>query len=167
MEKMKYQGKFIQVTEEKIDGNVWERVYLKDGVLIFPLDKDQNILMIEERRPHEKKNIRLKFVTGLIDEGEDPLGTAERELQEEIGYRPNKVEILFSKETNGTVNNKFYQILATDLEVSKLPNPDGEDTIVSVKSFSIEDVEQMFEDGRLEYGLPYIGLLKLKKKLNL
>ncbi len=167
MEKMIYQGKFIQVSEEKIANNLWERVYLRDGVLIFPLDHNQNILMIEERRPHEKNPIRLKFVTGLIDDGEEALETAKRELQEEIGLKPNKLEILFSKESNGTVNNKFYQILATDLVESKLPNPDGEDTIVSVKAFSISEVERMFDDGTLELGLPYIGLLKLKKLLNI
>ena len=36
----------------------------------------------------------LKFLQEKTDEGETTLTTAKRELEEETGYRPNKVEFL-------------------------------------------------------------------------
>ena len=79
-EKLVYKGKFIQVGEEEIDGLVWEKVYLNDGVIIYPITEEGKIFLIKEKRPHEDKAVRLKFVTGLIDKDEDdPLLTANRE----------------------------------------------------------------------------------------
>ena len=81
MEITKYEGKFIKVTEQEIDGAIWERAYIQSGVQVFPITSEGKIILIEERRPHEVNPIRLKFVTGLMDkEGEDPLKTANREL---------------------------------------------------------------------------------------
>ncbi|MFT6630383.1 MAG: ADP-ribose pyrophosphatase [Bacteriovoracaceae bacterium] len=163
MEKTKYEGKFIKVTEELIGKNTWERVYLSDGVQVFPITSDGKIKMIEERRPHEKHPIRLKFVTGLMDEDEDPLETANREMQEEIGFKAQHLEVLIHREATGTVNNNFYQVIATGLSEYKIPNPDGEDTIVSIKEFTIEEIEQLLEDEKLPWSMGALGIFKLKK----
>lgn len=164
MEKTKYSGKFIQVTEEYIDGINWERVYLSDGVMVFPITKEGLIYLIEEKRPHEKNPIRLKFVTGLMDKkGEDPLQTANREMQEEIGIKANNLEILLHRESTGTVNNNFYQIIATDLEHSKLPNPDGEDTIVSIKKFTVDQIINLLNEEKLPWSMGALGIFKIKE----
>ncbi len=167
MEETKYEGKFIKVTEEKIDSNTWERVYLSDGVQVFPITSEGKIIMIEEKRPHENKPIRLKFVTGLMDKGDtDPLETANREMQEEIGYKANHLELLIHREASGTINNNFYQILATNLETSKIPNPDGEDTIVSVKAYTIQEIESFLDQGKLPWSMGALGIFKLKKMMS-
>lgn len=166
MEVKKYNGAFIQVTEEEINGAIWERVYLKSGVQVFPMREDGKIYLIEERRPHEKNPIRLKFVTGLMDkEGEDPLATANRELQEEIGFKAHSLEIINHRQASGTINNHFYQILARDLEESKIPNPDGEDTIVSIKAYSIEEIFELLDGGKLDWSMGALGIFKIQRKL--
>lgn len=162
MEKLKYQGKFIRVTEELIYGEIWERAYLNDGLMIIPITEEGKIILIEEQRPHESKPLRLKFVTGLIDEGENPAFTANRELQEEIGLKAAKLELVFSRHSSGTVNNSFYLYLATELSVSKLPNPDGEETIVSIKEYSVDEVFKMFYNEQLPWNLAALGLFKLR-----
>lgn len=163
MEKVVYQGNFVKVTEEAIGPNIWERVYLQDGVQVFPINSEGKIALIEERRPHEKNPIRLKFVTGLMDkENEDPLVTANREMQEEIGYKADHMEILIHRESSGTINNNFYQIVATDLSPSKIPNPDGEDTIVSIKFYSLEEIEELLETEKLPWSMGALGIFKLK-----
>lgn len=162
MENVKYLGRFIKVTEEKIGDNLWERVYLPDGVEIFPMNDIGEIALIEERRPHEKKPIRLKFVTGLLDKNEDPILCANREMQEEIGFKADHLEIILHKESTGTVNNNFYQILAMGLSESKLPNPDGEDTIVRVIFFSIAEIEALLEQGKLPWSMGALGIYKIK-----
>jgi 8-oxo-dGTP pyrophosphatase MutT (NUDIX family) len=167
MEEIKYSGKFMRVTEEVIDGVVWERVYVGDGVQIFPITKDGKIFLIEEKRPHEKNPIRLKFVTGLMDkEGEDPLETANRELQEEIGYKASNLEVLIHREASGTINNNFYQIIATGLSESKIPNPDGEDTIVSIKAYSIDEIIEMLNNEILPWSMGALGIFKIRELLS-
>lgn len=166
MEETKYAGKFIKVTEEVIGNHVWERVYLGDGVQIFPINSEGEIYLIEEKRPHESKPVRLKFVTGLIDKpGEDPLETANRELQEEIGFKASHLEVLIHRQSSGTVNNNFYQVLATGLSPSKIANPDGEDTIVSVKAYSIEQIIELLNQEKLPWSMGALGIFKIKEML--
>jgi ADP-ribose pyrophosphatase len=165
MEDTKYQGQFIRVTEERIDDVTWERVYLNDGVQVFPITEDGKIIMIEERRPHEKHPIRLKFVTGLMEKGEDSLLTANREMQEEIGFKADHLQILIERNATGTINNNFYQIVATGLSKSKIPNPDGEDTIVSINEYSVPEIEKMLEDGDLPWSMGALGIFKIKMLL--
>lgn len=166
MEETKYQGKFIKVTEEVIDNNTWERVYLADGVQVFPITHDRKIYMIEERRPHETKAIRLKFVTGLMDKpGEDPLETANREMQEEIGIKANNLIVINQNQFSGTINNTFYQVVATDLYADKIPNPDGEDTIVSIKAYSFDEIHNMINSNILKWDMGTLAFFKIEKML--
>ena len=161
-----YEGKFIKVTEEEIQGAVWERAYLNDGVQVFPINSEGKIALIEEKRPHEKKTTRLKFVTGLMDAGEDPLETANREMQEEIGYKASHLEVLIHRDSSGTINNNFYQVLATGLKVSKIPNPDGEDTILSINFYSIAEIEDFLEKEKLPWSMGALGIFKIKSLLS-
>lgn len=165
MEETKYSGKFIRVTEELIDNAVWERVYLKDGVMVFPLTEDNRIYMIEERRPHEKNPIRFKFVTGLMDEGEDPLETANREMQEEIGLKAESLTILMHRQSSGTINNNFYQVIAKSLIPSKIPNPDGEETIVSVNAYSIVQILDFLDNGELDWSMGALGVIRIQRMI--
>ena len=166
MEVTKYQGKFIKVTEEEIAGTVWERVYLSDGVMVFPLTEDNKIYMIEESRPHEENPVRFKFVTGLMDPGEDPIETANREMQEEIGFMAKELKLLTHRKSTGTVNNNFYQIIAKGLIESKIPNPDGEETILSIKAYSIDEIFNFLHTGKLEWSMGALGVLRIKHMLD-
>lgn len=166
MEEIKYQGKFIKVTEESIEGTVWERVYLNDGVMVYPLTDDHKIYMIKEKRPHEDQSIRFKFVTGLMDpDDQDPLITANREMQEEIGFRAKRLQVLMQRKSSGTINNRFYQIIAQDLVPSKIPNPDGEDSIVSIQAYSIEEILGFLDSGELDWSMGALGVIRIQKML--
>lgn len=161
MENTVYNGKFIKVTELKIDEYTWEKAYLPDSLCVIPITENKEILFIQERRPHEENEIRLKLVTGHIEAGESILETANRELQEEAGFMANKLtEILVNKST-GTINSSFHFVLAQDLIESKLPNPDGEDSIISVEKIPAKKVKEMLESGELNWNLSTLGLFKV------
>lgn len=166
MERVMYQGKFIKVTEEDIQGHTWERVYLQDGVQVFPINSEGKIALIVETRPHEKSGQRLKFVTGLMDSGEEPLATANREMQEEIGVKAEHLEILTHRESSGTINNNFYQIIATNLKDSKIPNPDGEETILSVKYYTLSEIEDLINNEKLPWSMGVLGFYKIKNLIS-
>lgn len=166
MEKTVYNGNYIQVKELNIKGHTWEKAYFPDSLVIFPITKENEIILVEEKRPHEDNNIIQKFVTGHIDSNETPIECANRELQEEAGYKANKLTEILVHRSKGTINSNFYYILAEQLEESKLPNPDGEDTIVGIKKIKISELKKLLEEEKIPWTLPVLGLFKIFQKYN-
>lgn len=163
-EQIKYQGRFLKITEHTIDNYVWEKVYLPSSLAVFALNDKNEVLLIKEVRPHEIKPTRLKLVTGHLEAGEDILECANRELQEEAGLAAKKLEIFHSHESSGTLNSRFYFVLATELYPSKLPNPDGEDSILGQEFYSLEMARKMLFNGELSWNLASIGFFMLTER---
>ncbi len=160
MENTVYQGNFIRVTEEEIDGINWERCYLKDGVIIFAQKDNGKFIMIREKRPHEDVKIRLRFVAGHIEPELSVEENVNKELQEEVGFRAENINVFYSVKASGTVNNRVYFALAKNLVPSKIPNPDG-DVIVSIEEFSFEEIMEKFFKDELRWSLSTLGFLRL------
>jgi 8-oxo-dGTP pyrophosphatase MutT (NUDIX family) len=162
MEDLKYNGKIIQVTEEKIDSIVWERCYLPNGVIVFPFTKEGKILFVKEKRPHETPNVRLKPVSGILEDDKgSPAENANREMQEEIGFKAGSIKNFFTLKSNGTVNNTQYFFIASDLTASKLPNPDGEDTIMEIVELDIEELYHLYLSDAIRWSHSTLGFLRL------
>jgi 8-oxo-dGTP pyrophosphatase MutT (NUDIX family) len=162
MEKEVYKGNIIRVTEEKIGEIVWERAYVPDGVIIFPITAEGKILLIEEKRPHETPPYRLKPVSGILeaDKG-SPEENAQREMQEEIGLKANKMELLMMLQGTGTITHTQYFYLAHDLIASKLPNPDGEETILGIKEFTPHELLEMLMREEIHWSMSTLGIFRL------
>jgi 8-oxo-dGTP pyrophosphatase MutT (NUDIX family) len=162
VEKKVYEGQIVTVTEEEIENINWERVYLPNGVIIFPMNENGQILMVEEKRPHENPPFRIKPVSGILETDKGSAEeNAQREMQEEIGFKAHKMENFWNMKASGTVNNLQYFFLATDLTLSKLPNPDGEDTIISVKAYDLEELMRMYLKDEIRWSLSTLGFFRL------
>jgi ADP-ribose pyrophosphatase len=162
-----YKGHIVTVTEEKIDGVTWERAYLPNGVIIFPINEKGQILMVEEKRPHENPPFRIKPISGILelDKG-SPEENAQREMQEEIGFKAGSMENFWNMKASGTVNNLQYFFLAKNLTPSKLPNPDGEETIISVKAYEVEELMKMYLTDEIRWSLSTLGFFRLYHHLS-
>ncbi|MCT4641738.1 MAG: NUDIX hydrolase [Bacteriovoracaceae bacterium] len=167
MENIKYQGNYIKVTELEKDGQTWEKAYFPNSMVVFPITEDNQIYMVKERRPHEKEEIRLKFITGHIDKGESPIDCAFREMQEEAGIKAQNLEQILVHSSSGTINSNFYYILATDISPSKLPNPDGENTIVEVIKMPLIELKNKIYNEEFKWTLACLGLFRIFEKLNI
>ncbi len=162
MEKIVYKGQIIKVTEEIIESITWERAYLPNGVIIFPLNDEGKILMIEEKRPHENPPSRIKPISGILEiERGTPEENAQIEMQEEIGFKASELINFWNMKASGTVNNQQYFFLARGLSHSKLPNPDGEDTIISVKAYDLEELYQLYLSDKISWSHSTLGFFKL------
>lgn len=166
MEKTVYNGKILKVTEEEIDGIVWEKVHLPSGVIVFPVTNDGKIIMIRERRPHETPNVRIKPVSGILEEH---LGTpeenAQREMQEEIGYKAQKMEHLLTLKGTGTVTHLQYFFVARGLIRSKLPNPDGEEVIEALIEYTPAELREALRKEEIKWSMSTLGLFRLLDSL--
>lgn len=166
MEKEVYKGQIVRVTEEKIGSIVWERVYVPDGVIIFPITKEGKIILIEEKRPHENPPVRVKPVSGILEHDKGtPEENAQREMQEEIGLKAGRLEKLMTMKGSGTINHEQHFFIAWELETSKLPNPDGEETIMGLKEFTPAELRAAIFEEKLKWSMSTLGMFRLLERL--
>ncbi len=166
MEKIVYQGNIVRVTEEQIENINWERIYLPDGVIVFPITSEGKIVLIKEKRPHENPPVRIKPVSGILEhEKGTPAENAQREMQEEIGLKAGHMELLWSQKGTGTVNHEQYYFVATNLTHEKLPNPDGEETIMGTIEYTPEELLHALTTEEIRWSMSTLGIFRLLKKL--
>ena len=103
-----------------------EIVEHSDCVAIIAIDADDNVLLVNQfRKPVEKE--LLEIPAGGIEPDEDPVTTVRREMREETGYLPTKVERLGGfYSTPGYSTEYLHLYLATDLIPSQLHAEDTE-----------------------------------------
>jgi len=103
-----------------------EIVEHSDCVAIIAVDADDNVLLVNQfRKPVEKE--LLEIPAGGIEPGEDAVATVHRELCEETGYLPKKVERLGGfYSTPGYCTEYLHLYLASDLVPSSLNAEDTE-----------------------------------------
>ena len=91
-----------------------------DCVAIIAIDADNNVLLINQFRKAVEREL-LEIPAGGIEPGEDPVECVRRELREEAGYLPEKVERIGGfYSTPGYCTEYLYLYLATDLTPSQL-----------------------------------------------
>ncbi len=103
-----------------------EIVEHEDCVVIIAVDDKGNILLVEQfRKPVEKE--LLEVPAGGIDPGETPEDSVRREMREETGFLPQKVEKLGGFYSSpGFCTEYLHLYLATDLVHSPLQAEDSE-----------------------------------------
>ncbi len=66
-----------------VDEFLWVRT--RDFAIVVAITDDDRVV-VERSYKHGPRRVQLSFPAGYIEEGEDPLATAKRELLEEAGY---------------------------------------------------------------------------------
>jgi ADP-ribose diphosphatase len=98
----------------------------RGAVMIVPFLDEQTIILIREYAAGTH-SYQLGFPKGLIDPGEDVLQAANRELQEEVGYAANELEILHSMNlAPGFFNASMQVVIARDLYEQSLEGDEPE-----------------------------------------
>ena len=89
------------------------------AVCIVPILDNGNILLIRQFRYGPREEF-IEIPAGKIDKNEDPLKCGLRELEEETGYKSNKLTFLTNiHPAIGFSNEKMWMYLAEELELSK------------------------------------------------
>lgn len=163
-EEFKYVGNYMLVSEELIEDNVWERCYLRDGIIIYAIDEEDRFIMIEEKRPHEDSPVRLRFVSGHMEPDITILECANKELREEIGLRALELEIFHEVIHSGTINNKVSMVVAKKFVPDPLPNPDG-NVILTIKHYTKNEIIELIKNDQLPWSQAVLGFIKLNHLL--
>ena len=134
------------------DGQVVQRDFLhyNGAVVVLPVLSDGSIVMIRNRRFAVDENL-IELPAGMLEEGEGPDRCAARELAEETGYSPGRLEKLGRFYTGpGTADEVMHAYLATDLADGKQDLEVHER--ITVEVFSHEQVRKMVADGTIHDG---------------
>lgn len=97
------------------DGRIYDEFYHLhfSPVVCIVAETEDGKLLMERQYRHAVKEVLTEIPAGIVEEGEDPLTAAKRELQEETGYTGGDWTLLTVEYAQGGVqDNKMYSYFA-------------------------------------------------------
>jgi len=160
--KIIFQGRLLDVRKDEVElpnGKTSTREWINHpgAVCCIPILPDGKIALIRQYRyPVQSEMIELP--AGKLDKGEKPEACALRELEEEIGYRTNKLTFLTHiHPAIGFANEKMWLYLAEELE--KTDSKLDDDEFLELIPTSLGDAVEMVWSGEITDVKTVIGLL--------
>jgi ADP-ribose pyrophosphatase len=151
-----YDGKLIDVMLERWGDAEREIVEHPGAVAIVAVDAADNVTLVRQFREAARTEL-VELPAGTIDEGEDPLATAKRELEEETGLRGgewNEVAAFWS--TPGFCNERLTIFVAEGVEAGGKQHLDEGENVELVR-WPVADLAARLAD--VEDAKTLVGLL--------
>lgn len=157
-----YSGRIVGLREDTVrmpNGRTAGREVVEhaDVVAIVPLDRQGNVVMVRQYRLPAGATL-LEVPAGGVDEGEEIEAAAQRELQEETGYRAEKLERLGGLFVSPGYCTEFVHLfLASGLIEDALEADADED--IAVERVPLAEAVRMAEAGDIRDGKSIAGIL--------
>ena len=149
-ERRVYEGRILNLRVDQVElpsGRVATRevVEHRSAVGILALTDRESVLLVRQYR-YAVEEETLEICAGLLEEGEDPREAAEREMQEELGVKPQALkEIGGFYASPGFCSEFLHLFLAEGLTESSLPQDEDED--VSRVEIPLTDLPRLMAEG--------------------
>ena len=162
--KLVYDGKMLKVREDTVrlpDGKTARREYVQHpgAVVIIPLLDDDTVIMERQFRYPLGRHF-YELPAGKIEQGEDPLETAKRELKEECGYTAQRWQRLTTLHPCIGYSNEAIELyIARDLTYVGHALDEGE--FLEVIRLPIAQALEWAKSGRITDVKAVAGLLWL------
>lgn len=145
-------------TVKTVDGRTSTREIVEhsDCIAVIAVDADGRVLLVKQFRTPLQKEL-LEIPAGGIDDGEDAEAAVVREMQEETGFRPRKLERLCGFYSSpGFCTEYLHLYLATDLVAGRLF---AEDTAaIELVRVPLAQIPELVASGRIEDAKSIAGL---------
>ena len=118
-----------QWDQKMYDGSTktFEKLKRPDSVIIFPVLGDSRIILTEQEQPGVESYI--SATGGRVDEGENVLDAAKRELLEESGYEADQFILWDAQHATTKIDWVIYTFIAKGLKKVADPKLDGGEKI--------------------------------------
>lgn len=161
---LEYQGSILDIYADYMElpnGKIekWDFVsHRKGAAAVVPVTADGKILIVRQYR-NALERMTLEIPAGARDEvTEDTRICAARELEEETGYKSDKIEFLLSLRTTVAFCDEIVDVyLATDLRLGKQQFDDAED--IEVEAFEPEVLLAKIFAGEIQDAKTVAGIL--------
>jgi ADP-ribose pyrophosphatase len=170
-EQVVHDGQVISVviaTFETAGGEPFERdiVHHPGAVSVVPLHDDGTVSMVRQYRA-ALDDLLLEIPAGKRDvDGEPPEVTAGRELEEEIGLRAGRLELLAEfYNSPGFSDERSFVYLGRDLQPGTVARHGVEEQALTVERIALVDVPALIEARELCDAKSIMGLLLTRERL--
>jgi ADP-ribose pyrophosphatase len=144
----------VMVHKKKLTNH---KILEDDIVVILPITKNGNILLEKQFRSGLNREL-LELPAGHINKGEDPYKAAMRELEEETGFKANKLTFMtYFYSAPGILSKRESLYVAEDLVKGSL-NLDP-DEVIEVQEISLDKCIKMVESNKIIDAKSIIALL--------
>ncbi len=156
-----FSGRIIRVVKDTVrlpNGrqSTREVAYHKSASAVLPILPDGRLVLVEQYR-YAVGEVVLEIPAGILEEGEDPMETAKRELMEETGYLPGKLtELLVYYSSPGFTNEKIHIYLAEELTPAE-KDPDF-DEFLETRVLTLPEALDLIKQGDLTDGKSLIAI---------
>ena len=149
-----YDGRLIDLVIERWGENEREIVRHPGAVAIVAVDAADRVVLVRQLREPARKHL-LELPAGGLEEGEEPLATAQRELREETGLHGGEWRHAASFWTSpGYSDERMDLFVATGLEEGDAGADDDEEIeLVRIPAADIAARVDEFEDAKTLAGL--------------
>ena len=155
-----FAGRMVGVTVERWDEARREVVERADSVAVVALDPDGAVVLVRQFRAPARRSL-LELPAGTVDEGEEPLATAQRELAEETGLRGGRWRagpVVYT--TPGFCRERIHLFFADGLEPGEASPASGEE--LDLVRWPVDEVAGRL--GEIEDAKTLAGLLLLLRE---
>jgi len=158
----RYQGRAFKVRVDEVEirpGQVARLDVIEHtgAITLLPLDDEQNLWFVRQYR-HPARQRLLELPAGTLNPGEEPALAANRELQEEIGMRAERLEELASFYlAPGYSSELMHVFLAQGLSASVLAQ--DEDEVITVEKVPAAQVMGLVQRGELHDAKSLVAIL--------
>lgn len=157
-----YSGRVVKLMIDTVktpDGRETTREVVEHSgcVAVIAVDADGNVLLVSQfRKPVETE--LLEIPAGGIDAGEDAEAAVRREMREETGYMPKRVELLGGfYSAPGYCTEYLHLYLGSDLVHSPLNAEDTEG--IKLIRVPVSRVSELITSGKIRDAKSIAGLL--------
>ena len=161
---------FLSISRLRVaasDGEEFDRhvVHHPGAVVVVPVDGTDALLVRQWRVATGQ--VLLEIPAGKRDvEGEAPETTANRELEEEIGYVAGRLDKLCEfYNSPGFCDEYTYLFLATELQARERAAVSAEEAAMTIERVSLDRVDDLIATGELVDAKSIIGLVLARQFL--
>jgi ADP-ribose pyrophosphatase len=135
-----------------------ELVHHRGAAAVVPVLDDGTVLLVRQYR-YATGGWLLEIPAGKLDGGESPETCAGREAEEEVGYRPAKLEPLgWIWSTPGFADEKIWLFLATGLQATQQGLE--QDEILSIARMPFQEAVAKAASGEMHDAKSAVALLR-------
>lgn len=171
--KVVYKGPLFRVLHDKLlepGGKPSERDVIRHNgsVVILAVDKSKSkkdpYIVMERQYRHAAQQYLWELPAGKLEPGEDPLAGAQRELEEETGYRARKWKPLVEYYGSpGFLGESMKVYLAEGLLAGDAHPEDDED--IEFRLVKLSNIVEMIEKGAIKDGKTLCSVLLYARRL--
>lgn len=126
------------------------------GSAVLIVDNGKIMLVKQHRYPFDEE--LLEVPAGKRNNGEEPIETAIRELEEEAGLKAESVELIYKMYPSPAYDSEIIYIYEAK-NFTKTKQKLDEDEFLTAEWYDLDEVEQMLKDGKIKDGKSLIAIL--------